>query len=287
MRKFILSKNLILQNKKVVILHVNLLPELNKINHATKEIIRFINKYKKNYTFFIPTFTNRYFYRSGKLNFFHKKSKCTNGYFANYLINSQMGLRSNHPTHSYYFIGKEAKRFCRLSNVNDGPFEIINKIGIENISFLNINTKGLPTFHLAENILGYSKSILVKFIGSFYKKKEKKILWYNLKYLNGCDRKYNLLTNRYIKSKLFNIKKCSNSVSYFGNLLNIFQKDLKFMEGNREFFNCNKCVYCKFIHEKKKLKVLFFIFKNYNFFFSILKNIVFESNEIKNYYFRN
>ena len=59
------------------------------------------------------------------------------------------------------------------------------------------------------------------------------------------------------------------------------------MEGNREFYNCKKCVYCKFIHEKNKIKVLFNIFKNYNLFFSILKNIVFESNEIKNYYFRN
>ena len=52
MRKFILSKNLILQNKKVVILHVNLLPELNKINHATKEIINLLINTKKLYFFY-------------------------------------------------------------------------------------------------------------------------------------------------------------------------------------------------------------------------------------------
>ena len=65
-----------------------------------------------------------------------------------------MGLRSNHPTHSYYFIGKEAKRFCRLSNAMM-DLEILIKLN-KNIS-LNINTKGLPTFHLAENILVIQK----------------------------------------------------------------------------------------------------------------------------------
>ena len=285
MKNFTLSNKLILQNKNVVILHINLLPEGKNINFATKQIIKFIKNNKKKYTFFIPTFTNRYFYKSGISDYFHKLRKCTNGYFANYLIKSKMGLRSNHPTHSYYFIGKEAKKFISFCDVEDEPFEILNKIGVEKICFLNINSITLPTFHLAENILGYSKNILANFLGSFYKDKSNKILWCRLKYLHGCDTKYNVYAKRYIKNKYINIKKCSNSIIYFGDLFSIFKKDLKFMKNNRKFFNCNKCFYCKYIQEKNKIKVLFNILKNYKLFLSIIYKVVITRKEIKNHYF--
>ena len=43
------------------------------------------------------------------------------------------GFRSNHATHSYYLIGKDALKLYRKSQFEDGPFEILNKIGISNI----------------------------------------------------------------------------------------------------------------------------------------------------------
>ena len=46
-----------------------------------------------------------------------------------------------------------------------------------------------------------------------------------------------------------------NSVSVFCTC-KYFSKRSKFMEGNREFLIV-KNVYCKFIHEKNKIKVLF------------------------------
>ena len=54
MRNF-LNKNIIFFKKKFVILQVNLLPELRNLDNFIREIMQFINKYEKNYTF-CPTF---------------------------------------------------------------------------------------------------------------------------------------------------------------------------------------------------------------------------------------
>jgi len=285
MRNITLTLKMIDPKKKVILLQVNLLPEFKNIENSKTEILKFINKYKRNYTFLTPSFTKRFFFRNGKLNYFHKKKECTNGYFANFLINSKLGYRANHSTHSYYFIGKKARELSNLSKVNDGPFEIFHKIGISNISFININFKGVPTFHLAENKLGYSKNILSNFLGSYYKNNKNKIIWNKLKFLNGCDKKYDLLTNKYIKKKLIFLQKFKNSIIYYGELAKIWEKDLIFMRKNKSFFNCNNCFYCKFI-SASKLNIFFNIIKNYKIFFSILINIITKKNGIQNYHFK-
>ena len=82
-----------------------------------------------------------------------------------------------------------------------------------------------------------------------------------------------------------NIKKSSNSIIYFGDLFTIFKKDLNYMKNNREFFNCQKCFYCKYIYEQNKVKVFLNILKNYKLLISIFFNLVIKRNEIKNYHF--
>ena len=282
MRNF-LNKNIIFSKKKFVILQVNLLPELRNLDNFIREIMQFINKYEKNYTFLIPTFTKRFFFKAGKSDFFHKKQKCTNGYFGNYIINSKKGFRSNHATHSYYLIGKDALKLYRKSQFEDGPFEILNKIGISNISFININFKPIHSFHLAENKLGLSKNILSNFLGSYYKSKNR-ILWSKMKYLNGCDKKYNKLFDKYLKQKIIFSIKLKRSKIYFGKLINVFNKDLKLMEKNFNYFNCKKCFYCKFIHEKNKIIIFKNILKNINIFLLVLLNLI-KGKPVNNVYF--
>ena len=45
---------------------------LRNLDNFIREIMQFINKYEKNYTFLLPTFTKRFFFKAGKSDFFHK-----------------------------------------------------------------------------------------------------------------------------------------------------------------------------------------------------------------------
>ena len=74
-----------------------------------------------------------------------------------------------------------------------------------------------------------------------------------MKYLNGYDKKYNKLFDKYLKQKIIFSIKLKRSKIYFGKLINEFNKNLKLNEKNFNYFNCKKCFYCKFIHEKIKL----------------------------------
>ena len=221
----------------IIFFQANLFNQGKNLRYSINDILNFFKKNIYNYTFIIPTHTSVYLFPGSRGNYFSINQKCTNGVLANKLVNSDLGIRSNHTTHSHYFIGKKSKEFSKLCNIETLPFEFLDLIGIEKISFININFKVIPTFHLIENKLGISKKFITNLMGSYYIKKNKKISWKKLKTFNGCDKNYKNLFEEHILHSNISKKEVKNYKIYFGNLKKIYDIDLNNISKNINILN--------------------------------------------------
>ena len=268
---------------EVVFFQASFLRFADKSEIVKKKITQFFLKNKKKHTFLIPTFSDVYLYRTNKMNYFSKFKKSKNGIFANYLIKSKIGKRSNHPTNSFYFVGKKADIFSSMHDHTSSPFEILLKIGIDKISFINIDYQVVPSLHLSEYLNGISKKNLLKnIIGSYYLKNYK-LKWHSLTDIHGCDNGYVKQFNFHRKKNLIKMITIKKSKVFFGKLNDLIIKDIDLLKKNNSFFLCkNKdCTFCNITVLKNRS--LLSIFQKLPSIIKLLYQILFQNKKLRNF----
>ena len=268
---------------EIILFYGSFLNFANKSEIVAKKITNFFIKYKNTHTFLIPTFTDAYLYRTNKKLFFNKNKKSKNGFFANYIIKSKIGIRSSHPTNSFYFIGNKAKTFSLMQTYKSSPFEILFKLNIKKLSFISIDYQSTPSLHLSEYLTGVSKKNLLKnLIGSYYKENSR-LKWYVLKDIHGCDKGYTKHFNFYRKKKLIKTIKINHSNIYYGMLNNLLVHDIKKLTKNNSSFLCNlkNCTFCK-ITSKTNKNIIFHVFNNCSKILKLFFEVFFKNKKLRN-----
>jgi len=260
-------------NKNNVIVYADLFQ--NKYNiKCLADQLYFFMKNQKNKTFVIPCYTNIFLYRTNKKKFFFNKRESKNGYLSNYLINKKGVFRSNHPTNSFLFIGKNAKKFASYDIKNCSPHKIFEFIGFENLISFGINWNGSNTFHVAEYISGVSKKNLAcGLVGSFYKKNNK-YKWFSLEHIHGCSEVHmNNYKKKYVSNKLVNIKNYGSLKIYFSDFKRLLDFEVNLLNKNIRYFMCkNKnCLYCGGLITLDIQRLINFYVKN---FIKIIKLLI-------------
>ncbi len=252
-------------NKEYIIIYADLFQRRHDIRYLSEQLYYFMLE-QPNKTFIIPSYTNIFFYKTKKKNFFQKKKKSKNGYFCNYLLSKKKIFRSNHPTNSFIFLGKYAKKLASIQIDFESPHKIFEYIGFNDLNTFGVNWNGSNSFHVAEYLSGISKrNIARNLVGSYYKKNNR-VLWYSLNHIHGCSSVHMRdFSTRYVSKKLVLIKK-KQSLNFFysdfGKLLN-FELDL--LKKNKKHFMCKdkECLFCSGLNLLDFRRLISFYLRNF------------------------
>ena len=266
-----LEKHLVKDN---IIIYSNLYQKKYDVKFIGEQLFKFISS-KKDFTFIIPAFTNIYAFKNGKENFYYRKRKSNLGYFPNYLIKKKNVHRSLHPTNSYIFIGKNAKKYSKIEDYKSSPHKIFETIGLNNIITLGINYKGSVSFHVAEYQSKISKKNIGKFfLGSYYKKKND-FFWFKSKHVHGCSIKHIKNFGKfYITKGIVKIIKINKIHIFFTDFKKILEFEKKLFKKNNKYFLCEDkhCIYCNGLSYLDLKKIILFYILNFKklikFFYS-------------------
>lgn len=262
--------------------------DLLKVGYFDKDINKFLNDWVEIFlavvgekgTLITPSHTGSFLkYRKDKDIIFKKTSPTKSGSLSRAFLNYKLSFRSKHPTNSCVSFGKYANEIINDHTENSLSYSYFKKIIELNGKGLllgNINKNGFFPYHYVQEELGITKKhFLAGKYQSYYYDKQNKLRLFTRNDYGGCDKSnYNFLED-FKNIGALNIGKVGNTTAILYDSKKIYDFFYESFKNQDQKLSCNRktCFTCYQLFKKRKIDIIFFLFKNLIHVMITLKNL--------------
>lgn len=272
--------------KKGDILYIS--ADLLKVGYFDKNIDKFLNDWVEIFlsvvgdkgTLIVPSHTESFLkYKKNKKIIFKESSPTNSGSLSRAFLRYKDRIRSKHPTNSYVSLGKYSNEILKDHNEHSLSYTHFKKIIDLNGRGLllgNVNKNGFFPYHYVQEKLNITKKFFLSGkYQSYYYDKQNKVRLFTRNDYGGCDKSnYNFIED-FKNIGALNIGKVGNTTAILYDSKKIYDFFYESFKNQDQKLSCNRksCFTCFQLFKKRKIDIIFFLFKNLTHIMITFKNL--------------